>query len=257
MAAELSIPLATLQSFLFVLMRIAGAIAFTPIPGLRNAPYLVRIVLAVTFTLALLPFWPVPAANSLTAGGSILWSFAELALGLSAGLVVTFLLEVFQMAAQLVALQAGFSYASTIDPSSEADSSVLQVIGQLIGAQLFLSFGLERHVFAAFAHSLEVYPPGAYIVTPASADTVIRLGSNVFTTGLKLAFPVLALLLLIDIVLALLSRVNAHLQLLSLAFPMKVLAALAMLAALTVIFPSIFRETSERSMEALAGIMAR
>lgn len=254
MAAELTIPFAMMQSFLFVLMRIAGAVAFVPLPAIRNAPIIVRISLAPALTFALLPFWPVPVDNHLTLGKLVLWSMSEAALGMSAGLVVTFLLEIFQMAAQLIALQAGFSYASTIDPTSQADSSVLQVLGQLIGALLFLTFGLDRMIFTVFARSLETYPPGTFVLTLSSAEAIIRLGSNIFTTGLRLALPVLALMLLIDLVLALLSRVNAQLQLLSLAFPLKVLAALATLAALTSLFPSVFRETAERSIVALAWI---
>lgn len=257
MAAEVSIPLASIQSFLFVLMRIAGAIVFVPLPGIRNAPTIVRISLVLTITFALFPFWPVPQVDQLTLGRMVVWAFAEAALGISAGLVVTFLLEIFQMAAQLVALQAGFSYASTIDPSSQADSSVLQVIGQLMGALLFLAFGLERQVFAAFARSLQTYPPGTFVPTLTSAEALMHLSSSIFTTGLRLAFPILALLLLIDIVLALLSRINAHLQLLSLAFPMKVLASLGMLAALTTVFPSLFRDIAAHSIDVLAQLMSR
>jgi flagellar biosynthetic protein FliR len=257
MAAELTVPFAAMQSFLFVLMRIAGAVAFVPLPAIRNAPVIVRISLALALTFALLPFWPVPAGNSLTLGKLVLWSMAEASLGISAGLIVTFLLEIFQMAAQLVALQAGFSYASTVDPTSQADSSVLQVIGQLIGALLFLSFGLDRVVFAAFARSLEAYPPGTFMITLSSAEAIIHLGASIFTTGLRLALPVLALMLLIDLVLALLSKVNAQLQLLSLAFPLKVLAALATLTALTSVFPSVFREAAERTIVALAQILGQ
>ena len=49
----------------------------------------------------------------------------EAALGLAIGLALAIVLEVFQMAAQVVSLQAGFGYASTIDPTSGADSTVL------------------------------------------------------------------------------------------------------------------------------------
>jgi flagellar biosynthetic protein FliR len=112
-------------------------------------------------------------------------------------------------------------------------------------------------VFAAFARSLQTYPPGTFVLKLSSADALIHLGSSIFTTGLRIAFPVIALLLLIDVVLALLSRINSHLQLLSLAFPMKVLASLAMLAALTTIFPSLFRDVAAHSIDALAQLMSR
>jgi flagellar biosynthesis protein FliR len=52
--------------------------------------------------------------------------------------------------------------------------------------------------------------------------------------------------------LALLGRVNAQLQLLSLAFPLKMLVALMVLSWVTVLFPRILRE-----MSGLAWITAR
>ena len=47
---------------------------------------------------------------------------------------------------------------------------------------------------------------------------------------MRLALPVVALLMLVDLALALLGRLNAQLQLLTLAFPAKMLAALLLLA---------------------------
>ena len=47
-----------------------------------------------------------------------------------------------------------------------------------------------------------------------------------FSVGLRLALPVVALLVMVDVALALLGRLNPQLQLLSLAFPVKMLTAL-------------------------------
>jgi flagellar biosynthetic protein FliR len=70
-------------------------------------------------------------------------------------------------------------------------------------------------------------------------------------TGLRLAFPVIALLLLIDMALALLGRVQQQLQLLSLAFPGKMAAALLILAMLAPVLPKIFAADAQRSLVAL------
>ena len=49
----------------------------------------------------------------------------------------------------------------------------------------------------------------------------IRLGATLFSVGMRLALPVVALLVMVDVALALLGRINAQLQLLTLAFPAK------------------------------------
>jgi flagellar biosynthetic protein FliR len=80
---------------------------------------------------------------------------------------------------------------------------------------------------------------------------VVRLGGEMFSLGLRLAMPVIALLLLIDVSLALLGRMQQQLQLLSLAFPLKMLAALAMLTALAPVFARIFQSSAAHTVAAL------
>ena len=54
-----------------------------------------------------------------------------------------------------------------------------------------------------------------------------RLTAEIFSLGMRLALPVVALLTLVDLALALVGRLNAQLQLVLLAFPVKMLATLA------------------------------
>ncbi len=61
----------------------------------------------------------------------------------------------------------------------------------------------------------------------------------------------MALLILIDLALALVGRVQQHLQLLSLAFPAKMASALAILAALAPVIPKIFAAAAEHTLAML------
>jgi flagellar biosynthetic protein FliR len=70
-------------------------------------------------------------------------------------------------------------------------------------------------------------------------------------TGVRLALPLAGLLLLIDLSLALLGRMQQQLQLLSLAFPVKMLAALGILAALSPLLPRLFAAAAQRTLAAL------
>ena len=60
--------------------------------------------------------------------------------------------------------------------------------------------------------------------------------------GVRLALPVVALLVMVDVALALLGRLNQQLQLLSLAFPAKMLTALVVLSWVAVLYPRILTE---------------
>ena len=144
---------------------------------------------------------------------------SEAALGIGIGLAVAFALEAFVVGAQMMGMQAGYSFASTVDPYTQADSTVLIVIAQTAAALLFFATGLDREVLRIFAHSLVTYPPGTFVLTKKATELVLLAGSTMFSTGLRLALPVIAVMLMVDISLSLLGRVNSQLQLHAIAFP--------------------------------------
>jgi flagellar biosynthesis protein FliR len=53
-------------------------------------------------------------------------------------------------------------------------------------------------------------------------------------------------MLMVDLTLALLGRINVHLQLLHMAMPLKILAALATVSVLLMLFPSVYKEYAEQ-----------
>ncbi len=247
----LGLPLSTIYAFLLVLARVAGLVAFLPIPAFRNAPMIFRAALAFVTTIALFPVWPNLPNVSPSIGQLTVWAFSEMGFGLVAGLAVAFLNEGFQIGTQVLGMPAGFGYAQTIDPSSQADSSVLQVLTMLITGLLFFSFGLDGVVLRILAASFQKYPAGSWSMTAASLDTIIHLGAGMFSLGLRVALPVVALLLLIDVALALLGRMQQQLQLLSLAFPIKMMAALGVLTAIAPVLPKLFSSAASHTLAAL------
>ena len=244
MPANLTLSIGTLFSFLLVLSRVAGALVFVPLPGMAGAPQQARAALACALTLALSSRWPAVDASGAGFANLAGWAVSEAVVGIAIGVSIAIVLEAFSMAAQAISVPAGYGFASTIDPNTQADSGVLLVFAQLMAGLLFFSIGLDRPVIQLFAESLDKVPPGAYIFGPQSALALAQLAAGIFSVGVRLALPVVALLVMVDIALALLGRVNARLQLLMLAFPAKMLVGLLMLNWLAVLFPRMLREFS-------------
>ena len=242
MPTSLTLSAATLYAFLLVLARVGGALIFVPLPGVKGAPEPVRAALAVGFTLALVSRWPAIDVAAVTPARLAGWALAEAALGIAIGVSVAIVLEAFALAAQVLGIQAGYAYASTIDPNTEADSGVLLVFSQLMSSMLFFALGLDRQILRLFAQSLEKVPAGAYVFGPASAQAIVRLGSSLFSTAVRLALPVVALLMMVDVALALMGRLNAQLQLLAVAFPAKMLTTLLVLSWVVALFPRVMQQ---------------
>jgi flagellar biosynthetic protein FliR len=249
MPVNLTFSPAILYAFLLVLARVAGAISFVPLPGFNASAGLARTVFVLSLTLALYPVWPNVPPTRVGYGALMVWVAAEAVVGIAVGLSVAIVLEAFQLAGQVLGLQAGYAYAQTVDPNTQADSGILLVFVQLAAGMLFFALGLDREILRVFADSLTKIPPGAYVFGPLTAEPVIRLSGLIFSVGVRLAMPVVALLILVDVALALLGRLNAQLQLLHMAFPAKMLIALLVLSWVSFLFPRILRDFSGVAFE--------
>ncbi|HEX3746443.1 MAG TPA: flagellar biosynthetic protein FliR [Bryobacteraceae bacterium] len=239
MPTDVTLSMGTLYAFLLVLARVSGALVFVPLPGLKGGPQPARVALALGMTLALYSRWPAVSPDSVTAMKMAGWAAAEATVGIAIGVSVAIVLETFNLAAQVLGLQAGYAYASTVDPNTDADSGILLVIAQLFAGMLFFTMGLDREILRLFALTLEKVPAGTYTLSPASVQPVIRLGASLFGVGVRLALPVVAVLMMVDFALALMGRLNQQLQLLSLAFPAKMLTALLVLSWISIVFPRV------------------
>ena len=247
--------LPTVLGFLLTLARVSGVFVFVPVPGLNSAVDPAKILLTVGVAVSLYPLWPRPAAG-MSAGLFILWLVAEAALGLGIGLAVSFAIEAFMVGAQAIGLQAGFSFASTIDPFSQADSGTLVIFSQTIAAALFFTLGLDREVVRIFARSMEICPPGTFVLSRHGVESILLAGSTIFSTGLRLALPVMAVMIMVDISLALLGRVNAQLHLITISFPVKIIVGLGLLAWIAVLLPTVLRTSTESGFSSLSPLLS-
>ncbi len=237
MPTEPFIQLSTVVAFVLVLARVASIFAVLPMPASAATPGPARVIAVVAITLTLAPQWPFIETAEMTLGKLVVFILAEVAYGIMIGVAVSCVLEAFVLGCQLIGLQAGFTYASTIDPTTNADSTALLVIAQLTSGLIFFAFGLDRQVLLAFAHSLQTHPPGTLSFSAGAGAELIQLTGGIFSTGFKLVLPVLALLLMLDVSLGLLGRLNSQLQVITLAFPVKIIALLTFIGFSVLLMP--------------------
>jgi flagellar biosynthetic protein FliR len=256
MAADLFV-VDRILGFLLVLARVAGVFVFVPLPGVSSSPLAARIVLSVATASCLFPAWPAVHGLDRSVVGLAGYVVMDAAVGMALGLTVAFAIEALKLAAQVAGLQAGFGYASTINPAADADSSLLLVVAEMFGGLLFFAAGFDRQVLAILAGTIKTLPPGQIPQLHAAPEAIARLSGEMFVYALRLALPVIAFLVLVDLTLGFLGRVNAQLQLLSMSFPVKIVAALALFAALTPVYARVYQAFAQHSLETAGRILLR
>jgi flagellar biosynthetic protein FliR len=245
----------TLFGFLFTLARISGVFAFLPLAAFRAASDAAKIVLALAFTLLLWRQWKAPVGVESSIGRMVGGLASEMALGLAIGLSLAIALEAFQFAAQGISTSAGFGYASTVDPTSGADSTVLLTIAQITAGLLFFVAGADRLLVKALAESLRVLPPESFTLQRTWAIAMGHFAGSIFSAGLRLAAPVIALILLADASLAVLGRVQAQLHLMTLTMPVKLAAAMLLMALTMALQPGIFENRMTEWARFVEGLL--
>jgi len=246
-----------LLSFLLVLARVGGLVALAPLPGTRLFPVPAKVALTMLLTVLLAPlasFRLGPQAGLWTV---VIWMTREAAFGVAVAVALQFLTEALGLAAQLLGFQAGYSYINTVDPTSQVDATILNVLLTLLAGFLLFAFDLHLQLIRALAVSLERIPVGEFRISPDAALHLARVGSAVFETAIRLAFPVIALLLLLDLALALLSFVNSRMQLLSLSFPIKMAVTMLVMGTVLLEAPRLFHQLAGRALGAVEGLLGR
>jgi flagellar biosynthesis protein FliR len=252
MPIETSQLLSYVFGFALVATRVTGAFYFVPIPGIDQVSWQAKALLILAITFSLFGLWPKPdpAQHALLAY-MISSMMKEATIGLGLGLIVMLTTELLGFCFHLVGLQAGFTFASTIDPNTQADSPVLEIMGRTIAGLLFFALGLHHAVIRAFAASLQTHPAGSWALGPGIIEPVLKLFQLMLSTGLRLALPIIVSMVLIDIALALIGRVNSQLQLLHLAFPVKLAGSLLLVSWIIIAIPSVFNEFAAHVLDVL------
>ncbi len=254
MHAEVTIQTGLLYGFLVVLARASGFLVLAPLPGLVAAPAATRIVLALALSVCLLPLAPAIGERA-EFGDVVIWVAIQFGFGLVIGVGLSFLFEGFQIAAQAISLQAGLSYASIVDPSTDADTPVLQTAVSLFAGLLFFALGIDAQFIKLLAIGLNAPTHAAALSQAFNSGAVMSLGSMMLTTGIRLALPVIGSLLLLDLAFALLSKVHSQMQLLHLSFSAKMLAGLALFALTLRFYPFAMERAASRTLETLLRLL--
>lgn len=242
-----------LSSVLLAAVRVLGAVATNPFLGSARVPMIGRVGLGLFITAALFPpgtpiEQPVDVTPLTVAG--------ELLVGLLAGFAVTLIFGVVQLAGAIIGLNSGFSFAGTLNPMLEHSTGALESFFASLVLLVFVQINGHHYFLTGLQELFAVAPIGQVTHIPGTAEKLIQLSAALISSGVKMAMPVLAALLLADVGMAMLARVAPQLNLFALEMPVKMLIGVAALAiALPVLLPRItglFRGIPQ-SMLVLAG----
>lgn len=235
----LNIPIDEILKCLFVAVRLSGLFLFGPFWSNSAIPRQLKILLIMMTSIAV--FSSIEdrlALPPLETAGFVLAIARELIVGAAIGFVGRIVFAGFEMAGHLMGFQIGFSVASIIDPQSRVNSSVMTIFFGLLAMLFFLSINGHHWFFQSVIASYHVIPIGQASVSGSVVELLIKLSGRLFIWGLQLAAPVVAVLIIVDLVMGIISRAAPQMQVLVMSFPLKSLVGVWALSASLYFFPN-------------------
>lgn len=217
------VPIQQFQDFLLCLARIMALIAPIPVFAGTQSSTQMKIGLAVATSLLLFPAMAASIPKvpfTLTGFGLLLVN--EVLLGAVIGLIAQMVFAAVGFGGTIIGYQMGFAAANIFDPQTTQQLSLMSQFVNILTLLVFLTFNMHHLFFRVIIESYTLLPPGFLDFSQGAVDELTRMASHMFALGVKLSAPVLALLLIANLVLGILARVFPQLNVFMLSFPINI-----------------------------------
>ncbi len=211
--------LAWVTPLLWPFLRALALFSSLPVLGTRTVPARVRIGLSAFVALAAQPTLPVAVAVPLDSPVAFMLVLQQVLIGVALGFSVRVVFAAVEFAGEVIGLQMGLNFAGFFDPlSASSGTASSRFFGTLV-AWLFVVGGGHLLVIAALVQSFGAFPAGPEPFEFFKTVQPQRWGSEIFSLGLWIALPLIAMLLMVNLVLGLISRVASQINVFSVGFP--------------------------------------
>ncbi|QOP40541.1 flagellar biosynthetic protein FliR [Sulfurimonas marina] len=216
--------------FLLLFFRFAALFLTVPIFSHQNIPITIKAAIAFFFTIVFYSSMP-PLQISIDIPTIVLAILSEFIFGLAIGVVLLLAYHVITFAGGQISYMMGFSLASAIDPQTGVSMPIISQFLSLIALMVLFSLNLHHWVLLFVDASLKSVPLGGFLMSEDFFNYTLHATSNMFLVGFMIAFPIIALSWLADVIFGMLMKTMPQFNLLVIGFPIKIMVAFVVLIA--------------------------
>lgn len=211
--------LAWITPVIWPFLRVLALLGTLPVIGQRTVPARARVALAFLIAIcaqaSLPPIPPIPLDSAVT----FLVVLQQIVIGVSLGFAVRIVFAAVEFAGELVGLQMGLNFAGFFDPATGGQTTAVSRFFGVTVSWLFIVTGGHLLVIAGVMQSFHSFPVSPEPFAFVKEVLPHRWGAEVFAIGLWIALPMVAMLLFVNLVMGITSRVAQQLNLFAIGFP--------------------------------------
>ena len=208
-----------LTPILWPFLRALALFSALPVLGTRTVPMRVRVALAAFIAFAAQPSLPVQPLVALDSPLAVMLVVQQVLIGVALGFAVRVVFSAIEFAGEVIGLQMGLNFAAFFDPLSAGTvTATSRFFGTLV-AWLFIVMNGHLMIIGALIQSFTTFPVGPEPFAFLRATQPQTWGAEIFRTGLWIALPLVAMLMLVNLVLGIISRVAPQINVFAVGFP--------------------------------------
>jgi flagellar biosynthetic protein FliR len=240
--------LAWLTPVLWPFLRVLALFQAMPVLGQRLVPMRVRVSLAFLVALCASGVAPPVEPVPLDSAQAVLLVVQQLLIGLSLGFAVRIVFATVEFAGEIAGLQMGMNFAGFFDPLTATQSTAVSRFFGTLVAFLFIVINGHLTVIAVVVQSLNAFPVGPEPFAFLTATMPHQWGAEVFKMGLWIALPLIAIMMFVNLVLGVISRVAPQTHIFAIGFPITMGIGLVSLLFMLPLMETPFIATLERML---------
>ncbi|MBP6776086.1 MAG: flagellar biosynthetic protein FliR [Piscinibacter sp.] len=211
--------LAWVSPLLWPFLRVLALFGAMPIFSQRSVPMRLRVALAFLIALCAQASLPEMPAVALDSAQVLLVVVQQVLIGLTIGFSVRVVFAAIELAGEVIGLQMGLNFAGHFDPATGSQATTLSRFYGVSVSWLFIVINGHLLLIAAVVQSFHVFPVGPEPLAFLRTLQPQAWGAEIFSLGLWIALPMIAMLTFVNLVLGVVSRVAQQMNVFAIGFP--------------------------------------
>ena len=204
---------------LWPFLRVLALFTTMPLFSDRGVPARVRIGLAFLIAFCAQASMPEIVPIVLASSAGLMAVVQQVLIGVTLGFAVKIVFVAIEFGGELIGLQMGLNYSAFFNPMTGGEETAVSRLFGICVAWVFIVSGGHLLVIAAVVQSFSSFPVGEDPFSFLRTLQPQRWGAEIFSLGLWLALPLIAMLLFANLVLGVITRVAQQMNIFAIGFP--------------------------------------
>lgn len=243
--ADLLLPLTRISAMLMVMAGMGG----------KGIPAPIKTAYAVAFTIMVMPILPPTPFNNLFSFEMVIRVGQQILIGAAIGFVSTIFLQVFVIAGQAIAMQAGLGFASMVDPTNGMNVPAVGQFYLILATLMFWAIDGHIVMLQMVVQSFYLMPITEVWYATGGFRELVDFGGWMFAAALVLALAPIVGMLIINLSFGIMTRAAPQLNIFAIGFPFTMMSGLIVMWITMENFVFHFEKNWQRSLEMMCTLI--